>query len=82
MCVSFLRLLPPTVLTPPLPQAYIPNVEVGHVAAGLTPAQVTEQLSQIRGHLVQAANEFLIEEDDLVSGLLWATWDPLLPLWV
>jgi len=63
-------------------QAYLPNVSPGHVATNLSPAQVTAQLNQIRGHVVQGAIEFLMEEEELVSGIFWSTWNPLLPIWV
>jgi phospholipase D1/2 len=81
MCLSDVQLLL-IALTLSIRQAYLPKVKAGHVAANLTPAQITEQLGRIRGHLVQAANDFLIEEDGLISGIFWSTMNPLLPIWV
>jgi hypothetical protein len=40
----------------------------------MSTSQLVEQLSRVKGHLVQGAINFLNEENGLTQGLSWTTW--------
>jgi phospholipase D1/2 len=53
-------------------QSYVPNIKTGHIANPDMPLdRIKERLSEIRGHIVEAPVEFLIEEKGLVTGVTW-----------
>jgi len=55
---------------------------VGHVASAASIGDIKNQLSQVKGHLVEGYIDFLEQEKGLVTGLEWTDWDPLLPLYI
>lgn len=63
-------------------QAYLPKVKTGHVASDLPIYQIKQKLSGIRGALVTAPIDFLIEEKGLVSGPEWLGLNPTLPIYI
>jgi hypothetical protein len=63
-------------------KAYVPNVTVGHVASPASIGEIKNQLSQVKGHLVEGYIDFLDQENGLITGLEWTSWDPLLPLYI
>ena len=46
---------------------YVPKVKTGHIASDMPLYQVKEQLSRVRGGLVEAPVHFLIEQKELVG---------------
>jgi len=62
-------------------ERYVPKVKAGHVAPEFTAAQIKDKMSQIRGHLVEGAIDFLIEETSITSGIRWSTYDYTLPIY-
>ncbi|KAG8810896.1 hypothetical protein FRC17_002713 [Serendipita sp. 399] len=60
----------------------VPNVSPGHVSTDLSAAEIKEKLAGVKGHIVQGYTEFLIEEQDLVTGWEWSNWNIFLPLWI
>ncbi|EKM74848.1 hypothetical protein AGABI1DRAFT_132820 [Agaricus bisporus var. burnettii JB137-S8] len=61
---------------------YVPKVKTGHVAPGITLDRLKEKLSRVRGAVVEAPLEFLIDESDLVSGAEWTSFNPTLPIYI
>lgn len=64
------------------PQAYMPKVKTGHVASDLPISQIKQKLSSVRGALVTAPIDFLIEEKGLWTGPEWLGLDPTLPIYI
>ena len=52
-------------------QNYVPKVKTGHIAVDLPLEQVKERLSKIKGGLVEAPLNFLIEQHELVGADAW-----------
>ena len=64
-------------------ETYVPKVKAGHIAnADLSIAQVKEKLGKVRGHIVEGAVDFLVEEPEFTSGLKWSGYDPALPIYI
>nr|GAT61270.1 phospholipase D [Mycena chlorophos] len=61
---------------------YVPKGKVGHVVSGMPLDRVKKQLSQVRGALVEAPLDFLIDEKDLVEGVKWEKLDLTLPIYL
>lgn len=62
--------------------SYVPKIKTGHVAPGVTLDRVKERLSQVRGALVEAPLDFLIDEKEFVSGPEWKGLNPTLPIYI
>ncbi len=60
----------------------MPKVKAGHVATDLPLATIKEKLTKVQGHLVESALDFLIEENDLVTGPEWTALNPVLPVYI
>ena len=60
----------------------MPKVKAGHVATDLPLATIKEKLSKVQGHLVECALDFLIEENDLVTGAEWSKLNLTLPVYI
>ncbi|KAG8952526.1 hypothetical protein FRC00_006757, partial [Tulasnella sp. 408] len=58
---------------------YVPQVKAGHVACDLPLAQIKERLSKVRGGLVEAPLNFLIEQKELVD---WSGPMPSLQIFI
>ncbi|KAG9018728.1 hypothetical protein FRB90_010196 [Tulasnella sp. 427] len=58
---------------------YVPKVKAGHVACDLPLAQIKERLAKVRGGLVEAPLNFLIEQKELVD---WSGPMPSLPIFI
>jgi len=63
-------------------ETYKPKVKVGHVVPGVPLHRVKERLALVRGSLVEAPLEFLIDEKDFVEGPEWSGLDPALPIYI
>ncbi|KIO26629.1 hypothetical protein M407DRAFT_199455 [Tulasnella calospora MUT 4182] len=63
-------------------KAYLPKVKTGHIASDLPIYQVKEKLAGIRGAIVTAPIDFLIEENGLVTGPEWLGLNPTLPIYI
>ncbi|KAF5392458.1 hypothetical protein D9757_002249 [Collybiopsis confluens] len=61
---------------------YVPKVKTGHVAPDIPLSRVKERLSQVKGALVEAPIDFLIDEKSLVEGPEWAGLNPTLPIYI
>ncbi|KAG8908268.1 hypothetical protein FRB99_007801 [Tulasnella sp. 403] len=61
---------------------YVPKVKTGHIACDLPLPQVKERLSKIRGALVEAPLNFLIEQPELVKNGDWEGYNPSLPVYI
>ncbi|KAH9974594.1 hypothetical protein BGW80DRAFT_1436752 [Lactifluus volemus] len=62
--------------------SYKPKVKVGHVVPGVSVDHVKERLSLVRGSLVEAQIDFLIDQTDFAEGIKWSGTDPLLPIYI
>ena len=60
----------------------MPKVKAGHVATDLPLATIKEKLAKVQGHLVESALDFLIDENDLVTGPEWSKLNPTLPVYI
>ncbi|KAG8894094.1 hypothetical protein FRB99_001525, partial [Tulasnella sp. 403] len=65
-------------------KAFLPNVKTGHIASDMSLPQVKEKLASIRGALVTAPLDFLIEEKKLTSDENpdWLGLNPTLPIYI
>jgi phospholipase D1/2 len=63
-------------------KAYLPNVKNGHVVPDMPLQRVKQRLSEVRGHLVEAPIDFLIEDKEFVSGVEWKGLNPTLPIYI
>jgi len=65
-------------------KTFMPTVKTGHVTENLTIDQIKDKLSEIRGALVTAPLEFLIEETSLTSNDTtdWLGLNPTLPIYL
>ncbi|KAJ2931072.1 hypothetical protein H1R20_g6021, partial [Candolleomyces eurysporus] len=61
---------------------YVPKVKTGHVVPGVTLDRLKQRLSQVKGALVEAPLDFLIDEKDFHSGGRWNGIDPTLPIYI
>ncbi|KZO92207.1 phospholipase D [Calocera viscosa TUFC12733] len=63
-------------------KTFVPNTLPGHVAPDVTLDQIKTRLSQVRGHVVDSPLNFLIEENELISGSQWSSYNPLMALYL
>ncbi|KAF9448692.1 phospholipase D/nuclease [Macrolepiota fuliginosa MF-IS2] len=61
---------------------YVPKIKTGHVAPGVPLDRAKDKLSQVKGALVEAPLDFLIEEKDFVTGPEWKGLNPTLPIYI
>jgi phospholipase D1/2 len=61
---------------------YKPKVKTGHVSPDVPLERAKQLLEQVRGTLVEAPLEFLIDDKDLVSGPEWSALNPTLPIFI
>ncbi|KAF7304896.1 Phospholipase [Mycena kentingensis (nom. inval.)] len=54
---------------------YVPKVKTGHVVPGVSLEHVKQRLAQVRGALVEAPLDFLIDESDFHSGPEWQSYN-------
>ncbi|KAI0259452.1 hypothetical protein BC834DRAFT_630910 [Gloeopeniophorella convolvens] len=62
--------------------AYKPKVKTGHVVPGVPLSRVKERLALVRGSIVEAPIDFLIDEKDFVEGPEWIGLNPTLPIYI
>jgi len=63
-------------------KGYLPNVKSGHVVPDMPLQRVKDRLSEVRGHLVEAPLDFLIDDKEFVSGVEWKGLNPTLPIYI
>jgi len=63
-------------------KAYLPNVKNGHVVPEVPLQRVKDRLSEVRGHLVEAPIDFLIDDKEFASGVEWKGLNPTLPIYI
>ncbi|KAH9971268.1 phospholipase D [Russula compacta] len=63
-------------------EAYKPKVKVGHVVPGVPIQRVKERLALVRGSIVEAPIDFLIDEKEFVEGAEWSKLNPTLPIYI
>jgi len=63
-------------------KGYLPNVKNGHVVPDMPLQRVKDRLSEVRGHLVEAPIDFLIDDKEFVSGVEWKGLNPTLPIYI
>jgi len=61
---------------------YKPKVKVGHVVPGIPLKRVKDRLALVRGSIVEAPLEFLIDEKEFVEGPDWKGLNPTLPIYI
>ncbi|KAH8091773.1 phospholipase D/nuclease [Cristinia sonorae] len=61
---------------------YIPKTATDHVVPEVSLARIKERLSQVRGALVDAPLDFLIDDKDFVTGPEWTVLNPTLPIYI
>jgi len=61
---------------------YKPKVKTGHVCPDIPVERIKELLEQVKGALVEAPLDFLIEDKDFVSGPEWTVLNPTLPIYI
>lgn len=62
--------------------AYVPKVKTGHVVPEIPLARVKDRLSLVKGSLVEAPLDFLIDDKDFVEGADWIGLNPTLPIYI
>ncbi|KAH9168358.1 phospholipase D/nuclease [Lactarius sanguifluus] len=63
-------------------ETYKPKVKVGHVIPEISLQRVKERLALVRGSLVEAPIDFLIDEKDFAEGPDWIGLNPTLPIYI
>lgn len=61
---------------------YVPKTKWGHVAPDVPLERVKDRLSQVKGALVEAPLDFLIDEKTLVEGPEWTVLNPALAIYI
>ncbi|KAG6333866.1 hypothetical protein ID866_5221 [Astraeus odoratus] len=61
---------------------YAPKVKTGHVAPDVPLSRVKERLAQVKGSVVEAPIDFLMDEKDFVEGVDWIGLNPTLPIYI
>ncbi|KAI0028033.1 phospholipase D/nuclease [Vararia minispora EC-137] len=61
---------------------YVPKVRTGHVVPGTSLERVKEQLALVRGSVVEASLDFLIDDKDFTEGPDWIGLNPTLPIYI
>jgi len=62
--------------------AYKPKGKLGHVVPDVPLHRVKERLALVRGSIVEAPLDFLIDEKELVEGPEWSKLNPTLPIYI
>ncbi|KAI0295612.1 phospholipase D/nuclease [Multifurca ochricompacta] len=63
-------------------EVYKPKVKTGHVVPEVSLQRVKERLALVRGSIVEAPIDFLIDEKDFVEGPDWIGLNPTLPIYI
>jgi len=63
-------------------EKYVPKIRTGHVAPGVTLDRVKQQLARVRGSIVEASLDFLIDDKDFTEGPTWDGLNPTLPIYI
>jgi phospholipase D1/2 len=63
-------------------EKYKPKVDVGHVVPDVSLKRVKDRLALVRGSLVEAPINFLIDEKDFTEGPDWVGLNPALPIYI
>lgn len=63
-------------------EAYVPKVKAGHVRPDISVKDIKDKLAQVKGHLVEGAIDFLIEEPSITTGIRWSSYDVTLPIYI
>jgi phospholipase D1/2 len=61
---------------------YKPKVQVGHVVPDVPLRRVKERLALVRGSIVEAPIDFLIDEKEFAEGPEWTKLNPTLPVYL
>jgi phospholipase D1/2 len=61
---------------------YVPKVKTGHVIPDIPLHVVKERLAKVRGALVEAPIDFLIDDKGFVEGIDWVGLNPTLPIYI
>ncbi|KAF7314957.1 Phospholipase [Mycena indigotica] len=61
---------------------YVPKVKAGHVVPNIPLDRVKKLLSNVRGSLVDAPLDFLIDQKDFSDGPEWVKLNPTLPIYI
>jgi phospholipase D1/2 len=61
---------------------YKSKAQVGHVVPGVPLRRVKERLALVRGSIVEAQLDFLIDEKEIVEGLKWNKLNPTLQIYI
>ncbi|KAA1473211.1 phospholipase D/nuclease [Dentipellis sp. KUC8613] len=61
---------------------YVPKVKTGHVVPGIPLERVKDRLARVKGALVEAPLDFLIDQKDFVEGPDWVGLNPTLPIYI
>ncbi|KAG8962140.1 hypothetical protein FRC03_004555 [Tulasnella sp. 419] len=61
---------------------FVPKVKTGHIASDLPLPQIKDKLARIRGALVEAPINFLIEQKELIDNADWRGLNPSLPIFI
>jgi len=61
---------------------YKPKVKVGHVVPSVPLQRVKERLALVRGSIVEAPIDFLIDEKEFGEGPEWSKLNPALPVYI
>ncbi|PVG02411.1 phospholipase D/nuclease [Serendipita vermifera] len=61
---------------------YVPKTRAGHLPPGQSLDRVKQRLAQVRGHLVEAPLEFLMDEKGIWENADWIGLNPTLPVFI
>ncbi|EAU83580.1 phospholipase D [Coprinopsis cinerea okayama7 len=63
-------------------EKYVPKVKTGHVVPGTDLNKMKQRLNQVKGALVEAPLDFLMDQKDFHTGPEWAGLLPTLPIYI
>ncbi|KAF9076259.1 hypothetical protein BDP27DRAFT_1398485 [Rhodocollybia butyracea] len=61
---------------------YVPKNKTGHVVPEIPLSRVKDRLSKVKGALVEAPIDFLIDDKGFVEGIDWVGLNPTLPIYL
>lgn len=61
---------------------YVPKTKTNHVVPDIPLDRIKSRLAEVRGAIVEAPLDFLIDEHDFVTGPQWSGLDPTLPIYI
>lgn len=61
---------------------YVPKVQTDHAVPDITLERLKDRLSSVKGALVEAPLDFLIDQKDFVDGPEWSGLNPTLPIYI